>query len=146
MNNRTYKLIILVGIFLIGLSSNVSAQTENDETANVKKRAEELLQALREEKWNELSKFVVVVTLKKDEVTGKMIEVFQNVDNEEVKEKVIARFKRTYGKLKPGKTAGVRLDEKNKTIAHISYWHEDLDGFRMVLMNGEWYYKLEHLR
>lgn len=37
MNNRTYKLIIFTGIFLIGLTSNIIAQTEQDETVNVKK-------------------------------------------------------------------------------------------------------------
>jgi len=145
MNNRMCKLVVFAGIFLIGLSSNISAQAENNETANVKKRAETLLQTIREEKWDELDKFVVIVTEQIDKETGKRTKIFHFVDDIETKGKVIRRFKRLYAALKPGKTAGVRLDEKDQTVAHITYKHEDKDGFDMVLIDGEWYYTIEYL-
>lgn len=145
MNNRMCKLVVFAGIFLIGLSSNISAQAENNETPNIKKRAETLLQTIREEKWDELDKFVVIVTEQIDKETGKRKKIFHLVENIETKEKVISRFKRTYSVLKPGKILLVRVSEKDKTIARVEYKHEDRDGFRMVQVNGEWYYMLEYL-
>ncbi len=145
MNNRMCKLVVSAGIFLIGLSSNISAQAENNETPNIKKRAETLLQTIREEKWDELDKFVVIVTEQIDKETGKRKKIFHLVENIETKEKVISRFKRTYSVLKPGKILSVRVSEKDKTIARVEYKHEDRDGFRMVQVNGEWYYMLEYL-
>ncbi len=128
------------------MSSSISAQSENDETANVKKRAETLLQTIRKGKWNELDKFVVIVTEQTDKETGKRTKIFHFVGDIETKEKVISRFKRLYTAPKPGNAAGVRLDEKDKTIAHITYMHEDKDGFDMVLIDGEWYYTIEYLK
>ncbi len=139
------KLVVSAGIFLIGLSSNISAQAENNETPNIKKRAETLLQTIREEKWDELDKFVVIVTEQIDKETGKRKKIFHLVENIETKEKVISRFKRTYSVLKPGKILSVRVSEKDKTIARVEYKHEDRDGFRMVQVNGEWYYMLVYL-
>lgn len=78
------------------------------------------MQTIREEKWEDLDKFVIIVDLKKDEATGAIIETFQKVDSEELKEKVIARFQKIYGSLKPGKNAGARLNEKNKSLARIT--------------------------
>ncbi len=146
MNNKISKLIICAGILLIGWSSNTLAQFESDETANVKKRAEALLQTVREEKWDELDKFVVIATEQIDKETGNRKKTFHFADDIETKEKVKSRFKRLYTAPKPGKTASVRLDEKDKTIARISYMHEDLDGFDMVLISGEWYYTIEYLK
>ncbi len=145
MNNRMCKLVVFAGIFLIGLSSNISAQAENNETPNIKKRAETLLQTIREEKWDELDKFVVIVTEQIDKETGKRKKIFHLVENIETKEKIISRFKQTYSVLKPGKILSVRVSEKDKTIARVEYKHEDRDGFRMVQVNGEWYYMLVYL-
>ncbi len=146
MNNRMCKLIVFAGIFLIGLSSNISAQAENNETANVKKRAETLLQTIREEKWDELDKFVVIVAEQIDKETGKSTKIFHFVDNIETKEKVIGRFKEVYSVLKPGKIITVRVSEKDKTTAGVSYKHGDKDGFDMVLIDGERFYTIEYLK
>jgi len=145
MNNRVSKLIIFAGILLIGLSLNISAQSENDETENVKERAEALLQTVREEKWNELDKFVVIVTEQIDKETGNRKKIFHFAEDVETKEKVISRFKRTYSVLKPGEIISVVISRKDKTIAGIAYEHGDKDGFRMVQVNGEWCYMLEYL-
>lgn len=96
--------------------------------------------------WDELDKLVVIVTEQIDKETGNRRKNFHFADDTETKEKVISRFKRTYSVLKPGKIISVAISEKDKTIARIEYKHEDRDGFRMVQVNGEWYYMLEYLR
>ncbi len=146
MNKRISKLIVFAGFLLIGLSLNTSAQSESDETANVKKRAETLLQTIREEKWDELDKFVVIATEQIDKETGNRKKIFHFADDIETKEKVISRFKQTYSVLKPGKIITVGVSKNDKTIAGVSYKHGDKDGFRMVQVNGEWYYMLEYLQ
>lgn len=145
MNTGTYKLIIFAVILFLGLFLDVSAQSETDEVANAKKRAETLLQTIREEKWNDLDKFVVIITEQMDKETGKRVKSFHKIDDEETKEKVIARFKQTYSLLKPGNIIEVRINEKDKTIAGVSYRHGDKDGFTMALLDGEWYYTIEYL-
>ena len=146
MNNRVFKSVVFAGILLIALSLNTAAQSENDETAKVRKRAESLLQTIREEKWDELDKFVVIATEQIDKQTGNTKKIFHFAEDMETKEKIINRFKPTYSSLKPGKIISVGISEKDKTIAGVAYKHGDKDGFRMVKVNGEWYYLLEYLQ
>ncbi len=145
MSNKMNKLIVLVTILFFGIFFNISAQSETDETDRAKQRAETLLQIIREEKWNELDKFVVEIKLQIDKKTGNSVKTFHKITDNQTKEKVIARFKRTYSRLKPGKIYEITLDSKDKTRAFISYKHEDRDGFTMVLLDGEWYYAMEYL-
>lgn len=146
MNNKISNLIIFAGILLIGLSLNVSAQSENGEAANIKKRAEALLQTIREEKWDELDQFVVIATEQIDKETGNRKKNFRFADDIETKEKVITRFKQTYSVLKPGKIITAGVSKTDKTIGGVSYKHGDKDGFRMVQINDEWYYLIEYLQ
>lgn len=145
MSNRIYNLIVFTAILLFGLIVSISAQSKTDETANVKKRAETLLQIIREEKWDELDKFVVVVVEQIDKETGKTVKSLHKINDIESKEKVIKRFKIAYLK-KPGKILGVRLNKKDETSADVTYRHEDKDQFTMVLLDGDWYYAFEYLR
>ncbi len=141
MIKKTFLSAMLLFIF----SSAISAQIENDEKVKAGKRAEDLLQTIRDEKWSEIIKFVVVIE-DFDKQTGKTGRTFRFPTDEETKEKIINRFKRTYSSLKPGRIIGVNIFEKDKTIAGVAYKHGDKDGFRMFLVDGEWYYGIQYLQ
>ena len=145
MKTRKFRFWILL-IFAGTLAFNTFAQTEEvNEIEQVRKGAETFLQTIREEKWDELDNFVVIATEQTDKETGKRTKVFHFADNKETKEKIVSRFKQTYSVLKPGKIITVSINQKDKTIAGVSYKHGDKDGFRMVLVKGEWYYMVEYL-
>lgn len=142
MNKR---LLFLALVLSLVLNAAIAAQTESEETVKVRKRAESLLQTIRNEEWDEISKFVVVVK-EYDEITKKFGKTFQLPADDETKEKIVKRFKQTYSALKPGKIISVNISKKDKTIAGISYKHGDKDGFTMFLIDDEWYYGVQYLQ
>jgi hypothetical protein len=137
---KKFKGFCFVVLFLI-FSFSLFAQTSVDETQKVKERAEKFLQIVREEKWDETHKFVVVIVHQDGKVIRKRMDSAENAD-EETKKQIAESFRKLYTAPKPGNIVRVKLNEKDKTVALIEYEHEDLDGFDMVLIDGEWYYTM----
>lgn len=134
-----WVLSIIVGI----TAANIFGQTDKtDETERLRKRTETFLQTIRNEKWDELYKFVVVVRHQNGSVTRQRMDVVENAD-EDTKRQIAERFKKLYTAPKPGKIIRITIDKNNKTIALVEYEHEDLDGFDMILVDGEWYYTVD---
>lgn len=138
---KKYKLFYLAAIILIG-SVNLLAQTNSDETQKIKLRAENFLQTVREEKWDETYKFVAFIVHKDGKSIRKRLDAPENFD-EEIKKQIAERFRKLYTAPKPGKTARVTIYGKDKTVALIEYMHEDLDGFNMILVDDQWYYAID---
>ncbi len=131
-------LILIITIF------PVSAQVQTTEAeAIVQKRAEEFLETIRLEHWNEIYKFVIVSTGKFDKKTRLIMNIPENATEEEAIQKVGEFFKKVYGKKKPGRVLSVSIWEKDKTIAGIAYHHGDKDGFTMKFVDGDWYYTFD---
>jgi hypothetical protein len=141
---KTIKWFCLISVFL-ACSINLFAQTNDDETQKVRERAEAFLHTAREKKWDELFKFVVIIKHQNGLVIKQRMDVAENAD-EETKNQIAERFKNLYTAPKPGKIIGVKLNEKDKMTAQITYKHEDLDGFDMILIDGEWYYTIDYYR
>ena len=145
MKKRIY-LLMLALFLIVSFSNNVLPQEkQNNNTERIKQRAESLLQTIREERWDELYKFVVVFTGKNDSQTRQRMKISENADENEIKQKIGDWFKSLYGKTKPGEIIRpVRIDPKDKTLAYIGYKHGDLDAFAMRLIDGEWYYTQDY--
>jgi len=133
----------VAALFLV-FSVSLLAQDNTSTIEAVKLRANTMLKVAREKKWDELYKYVVVVTGKHDKATRRRMEISDNATEEEIREKVAGWFKRLYEAPQPYGVVDVRLDDKDKSRALIEYIHEDIDGFYMVFVGGEWYYTLEY--
>jgi hypothetical protein len=48
-----------------------------------------------------------------------------------------------YEIVRPGRVVSVKIDPSDPTHALVSYTHEDLDGFTMHFVDGDWFYVLD---
>ncbi len=137
--------LIFASVIILSYSAiaqNASAQ-ENQAEKAARERAEQLLETVRSERWLDVYDFVVIKTGKNDKETRERMGITGSDSLETVKQKVGQFFKNLYGQLKPGKIKAAKLNDNDKTRVLISYRHEDLDGFYLKLVDGEWYYTLE---
>ena len=143
------RALVLSGIIglLIGSTGGaeqpVLSASEGDSVAVIRKRAEAFLEVVRSEEWNKLAPFVIVSTGKGDAMTRQRMGIPENATPQIVGEKVSDWFRHLYSTIKPGQVISVRIDKQDKNLALVGYRHEDLDGFHMRFVDGEWYYTLE---
>jgi hypothetical protein len=136
------------GTYAIALTVNGVRSNEVllavDPEAQVRDRAEAFLKVLREKQWDKAAPFVIVSTGKHDAETRRRMGIAPDAKPEEVNAKVAAWFKALYEKgAKVGEVQAVKLDAKDNGFALVTYIHEDLDGFNMRQVGGQWYYTLE---
>jgi hypothetical protein len=137
---RNRKVIVLtVTVALLSTLMLFAADTE----LAARKRAEQILHTLRQRKWKDATPFVIVVTGKRDALTRSRMGIGQNATRAEMDQKVSEWFRHLYDVVQPGTNASVRIDTKDNTLALVTYHHDDLDGFHMRLVDGQWYYTLE---
>ncbi|HMA21553.1 MAG TPA: hypothetical protein VKO87_12170 [Gemmatimonadaceae bacterium] len=101
-------------------------------------RAEELVAALARGDWSEATRFVYL-----DKNTRARMGIANDAPVNEARPKVVAWFRRLYAAVRPGRVVSVKIDTRVPPRALVSYTHEDLDGFVMRYVNGDWYYVLE---
>lgn len=146
MKIKNFKFLMLLTLCFCLFSVSCFAQEKNEtEEEKVYKRAESFLQTIRDGKWDEIYKFVVVVTGKKDKYTKIRMEISEEDDEKEIQKKVGDFFQQIYGSLEPEEIiTPVRFNPKDDTLASITYMHGDKDGFHMRKVDGEWYYTLDY--
>jgi hypothetical protein len=124
------------------LPATIAAQEYAESIKAVRQRTEKFLQTIRDEKWDELHRYVVIVTHKgRDEKTVEQVTDSPEDDNS--RSIVVSRLKAVYERLKPGQIRSIRLAGIDNSAAFIGYRHGDLDGFDMILFDGEWFYTIE---
>ena len=129
----------LLVTFLFPLSAE--AQDDDATVKAVRQRAERFLQAVRDEKWGQVHGYLVIVTHKGQEKS--VAKISDSAEDAERRSVAVKYLKGLYEHLKPGEVRSVRLDGGDNTKALIGYMHEDLDGFDMISVDGEWYYTIE---
>lgn len=146
MKIKNFKFLVVLTLCFCIFSVFCVAQEKNEgEEEKVYKRAEIFLQTIREGKWDEIYKFVVVVTGKKDAYTKSRMNISEEDNEKEIQKKVGDFFQNVYGTLKPEEIiAPVRFNPNDETLASITYMHGDKDGFHMRKVDGEWYYTLDY--
>lgn len=101
-------------------------------------RAEELIAALIRGDWTAAARFVYL-----DANTRARMGIASGAGMAEAQPRVEAWFKNLYEVVRPGRVVSVNIDAAKPTHALVSYTHEDLDGFSMLYVNGDWYYVLD---
>lgn len=135
----TYTLALAVN----GVRSNEVVLAADPE-AQVRERAEALLKVLREQRWEKAAPFVIVVTGQHDAETRRRMGIAPDAKPEEIDARVAAWFQARYEKgAKIGEVRAVKLGAKDEDFALVTYRHEDLDGFSMRHVGGQWYYTLD---
>jgi hypothetical protein len=117
--------------------------TEQEPSVRLQKRAEALLEVLRARQWGKAVPMVITATGKHDEETRRRLDIPKAATAEVTGAKVGAWFQYMYGKVPPGQVKSVQILGPDQDFALVLYRHEDLDGFNMRLVDGEWYYTLE---
>jgi hypothetical protein len=118
------------------LSAAAERQLETREGA--RSRAEEFVGALRNAEWDRAARFVYL-----DSNTRTRMGIASGADVQEARPKIEAWFKMMYGMVRPGKLVSVKIDPSDPAHALVSYVHEDLDGFTMHFVDGDWFYVLD---
>jgi hypothetical protein len=139
--SRVYIWSVVWLLCLVLVARASAAQGEDDLTAPIRERAEALLEILRTNQWEKVAPFVIVSTGRDDTATRRRMEIPTDANPEVVQEQVSRWFKQLYGSVKPGGIINVQL--KGTDDAFIIYRHDDIDGFYMHRVGGEWYYMLD---
>lgn len=122
-------------------SINFFAQANDNETRKVRQKVETFLKTVSEKNWQETYKYVAAVVRGKDKTHIKKITELKEPD-EEIKKEILEMLGEL-GKPDYGKISKIRFDETEENIANIEYNDKNLDGFKMVLIEGEWYFAME---
>src|SRR5687767_6661058 len=97
----------LILCFLFFAANAFGQEKEPEE--KIRQRVEDLFVTIREEKWNELARFVIVSTDKKSPETRRLMNILENDSPEEITKKVGEYFKQVYGFRKPGKIISITI-------------------------------------
>jgi hypothetical protein len=136
--------LALLSLLAIGVAHGAEAPlSAPDPTAQIRQRADSLLDALRSAQWDRAAQFVIVVTGKKDAVTRGRMGISRDATAEAVAKAVGDWFKQLYGTVRPGRVVSVHLNPRDGNLALVTYKHDDLDGFYMRRVDGGWYYTLD---
>ncbi len=112
-------------------------------TQAARKSAEELVGLWRDGKWAAAAAKVVVFSGKHDSVTRLRLGISKTATPAEMARQAAAWFENLYGDVRPGRVVAIRIDAKDPDLVLVEYLHEDLDGFSMRRVDGQWYYTLE---
>lgn len=112
---------------------------EDPKAVSARARAEALLSTVRQRDWGKAASFVLL-----DDDTRRQMGIPQNADSRTAQDQAGAWFERMYGTVIPGDVHDVEISTQDPNVARVSYFHEDLDGFRMRLVDGEWFYTLNN--
>ena len=123
-----------------GVASNEVPPASAEVAAQIRNRADGLLSAIRSRQWTKCVSFVAVT---KDTETLRRMGLSKDASSDLIEEKVASWFKGLYDVVQPGGVSAVRIRKDDENLALIEYKHEDLDGFYMRRIDGEWYYTLD---
>jgi translation initiation factor IF-1 len=122
-------------LFLVSVAvASAAGQTQE----RARSRAENLVAALRNGDWRKAGRFVHL-----DGNTRSHMGIASDEGVKTARPKIEAWFRMMYGKVRPGQVVSVKIDPSEPKRALVSYTHEDLDGFHMHFVNGDWFYVLE---
>lgn len=139
---KHFIIICSIVAFLFSSHSAFSEPTPAppETEAKISKRAGELLGAIRSREW---TKCVAFVAVRKDTETLRRMGLSKDASSKQIEEKVAAWFKGLYNVVQPGGVSAVRIRKDDENLVLIEYKHEDIDGFYMRRIDGEWYYTLD---
>ena len=123
----------------IACGVNAEDPKEDPKVDRARARAEALLSAVRQRDWSKAASFVLL-----DDDTRRRMGIPQNADSRTVQDRVGAWFERLYGTVAPGGVHNVVISNQDPNVARVTYRHGDLDAFIMRLVDGEWFYTLNH--
>jgi hypothetical protein len=139
--SRISFIVTLLGLLVAGTA--VRADAPPDPTAQIRLRAESFVETLRSEQWTKAASFVIVSTGKKDAQTRRRMGIASDANPEAIAQSAGDWLKRLYGSVKPGRVISVRLHPQDPNLALVTYKHDDIDGFYLRQVDGEWYYTLD---
>jgi hypothetical protein len=126
-----------------GVRSNEVLLLAVDPAERARERAEEFLAALRAKEWDQAAAYVIATTGQHDARTRERMGIPRGASPPEARAGAAAWLKALYDKgAKVGDLRTVKLDARDADLARATYRHEDLDGFTLRRVGGEWYYTL----
>lgn len=128
---------LAIVVLLAGACDGPSRQEAEAREAALS-RAEDLLAALGQGDWSLAAHFVHL-----DENTCARMGISADATGEEAAPRIGAWFRTIYGTVRPGSVQSVTIDPGDPTRARVSYRHDDLDGFTMRFVDGDWFYVVE---
>ena len=135
--------LLAIAIALLCYDQQASAADTNSAPQALRKRAEEFVALLSNGKWEAAATNTIIFVGKQDSVTRQRMGISREATRDEMTLKSAAWFKSLYNTVRPGRVEDVRVDPKDPNLMHVTYHHEDLDGFEMRFVDGQWYYTLE---
>lgn len=118
------------------LTSACESDKPEDLHAQVRLRANALLQVLRDEQWLAAADYVLM-----NQKTKERIEMFICEDKTKPKQCLADFFQTLYSKQKPGDIFNISyLNHNDQELVLITYRHGDIDGFYMRKDNDQWWY------
>ena len=117
------------------LTSACESDKPEDQYAQVRIRAEALIQALQNEQWLAAADYVLM-----NQKTEERIEMFMCEDKSKPKQCLADFFQTLYSTLKPGEIYDINQLDSDEDLVLVTYRHGDIDGFRMRNVNGQWWY------
>lgn len=132
--------LIFVAVVLF-CSTDLHAHSNTDETHKVKERIENFLKAVSEKNYEEIYKYAALVVYGKEKTHIKKIIDIEEIDEDTNKEilEMLSEFRKPEYRNK----STIRFNEREKNFATVEYEEKVLENFKMVLIDGQWYFAME---
>lgn len=131
---RAIAFVTLVAIALAGCAPD--AEEKNLQV--IRERGERFLSLLRAQEWRDATDMVLL----NDDAYNRFDFPNQR-DPAALKIEIAKLFKGAYSNVRPGALVSVTINANDPSLASVTYRHDDLDGFNMILSNGQWYYSFQ---